>query len=197
MKKVCLVLIITLVATIGFGQSNSIPKIKRNVIQEKFGGLIDYPIPDGASVIVLVDSTSSKDNTLLTFNKELKRKFSVPSILTNQVDYSTISITLVDKGDFTVFPSKSMAIVPKANTVDDTLKMLFKAFFCIIASSDTGQTRENFITVRKAMQERGIPIARSVTYRQAVKEGWAPAPTNDIQRAVWDKVKADMAAEKK
>jgi hypothetical protein len=46
-------------------------------------------------------------------------------------------------------------------------------------------------------QKRGIPQLERTTYRLAVKEGWAPAPTNDIQRAVWDKVKADMAVEKK
>ena len=28
------------------------------------------------------------------------------------------------------------------------------------------------------------------TYRMAVKEGWAPAPTNDVQKAIWDKVHA-------
>jgi hypothetical protein len=28
------------------------------------------------------------------------------------------------------------------------------------------------------------------TYRQACIEGWAPAPTNDIQKAIWDKVHA-------
>lgn len=27
-----------------------------------------------------------------------------------------------------------------------------------------------------------------VTYRRACEEGWAPAPTNDVQKAVWDKV---------
>lgn len=28
-------------------------------------------------------------------------------------------------------------------------------------------------------------------YSRAVKEGWAPAPTNDAQRAVWERVKAE------
>ena len=28
------------------------------------------------------------------------------------------------------------------------------------------------------------------TYRKACQEGWAPAPTNDIQKAIWDKVHA-------
>jgi len=35
----------------------------------------------------------------------------------------------------------------------------------------------------------GISPARVTSYRRACEEGWAPAPTNDIQRAVWDEVK--------
>ena len=33
------------------------------------------------------------------------------------------------------------------------------------------------------------PYKRTI-YRKAVEEGWAPAPTNDIQKAVWDDVHA-------
>ena len=36
----------------------------------------------------------------------------------------------------------------------------------------------------------GIRPERTVTYRQACQEGWAPAPTNDVQKAIWDKVHA-------
>lgn len=35
----------------------------------------------------------------------------------------------------------------------------------------------------------GIEQYQFPTYRQAVKGGWAPAPTNDIQKAIWDKVR--------
>ena len=38
---------------------------------------------------------------------------------------------------------------------------------------------------------RGINTIRQATYKQACEEGWAPAPTNDVQKAIWDKVKAD------
>lgn len=34
----------------------------------------------------------------------------------------------------------------------------------------------------------GVRTIRFSTYRQACKEGWAPAPTNDVQKAVWDEV---------
>ena len=31
---------------------------------------------------------------------------------------------------------------------------------------------------------------RQATYKKACREGWAPAPTNDVQKAIWDKVHA-------
>ena len=34
----------------------------------------------------------------------------------------------------------------------------------------------------------GIEKIRITTYRKACEEGWAPAPTNDIQKAIWDQV---------
>ena len=44
--------------------------------------------------------------------------------------------------------------------------------------------------LRDYLDFRGIKPARRVTYRQACREGWAPAPTNEIQRAIWEKVHA-------
>ena len=35
----------------------------------------------------------------------------------------------------------------------------------------------------------GLGKVRTATYRAACMQGWAPAPTNDIQRAIWDEVK--------
>lgn len=35
----------------------------------------------------------------------------------------------------------------------------------------------------------GITPSRMATYRKAVEEGWAPAPTNDFQRAIWQELK--------
>ena len=38
---------------------------------------------------------------------------------------------------------------------------------------------------------RGVQSIRINTYLGACQEGWAPAPTNDIQNAIWERVKAD------
>ena len=36
----------------------------------------------------------------------------------------------------------------------------------------------------------GITPEVQSTYKRACEEGWAPAPTNDVQKAIWDKVHA-------
>jgi hypothetical protein len=40
----------------------------------------------------------------------------------------------------------------------------------------------------------GVTPLEMTTYRKACREGWAPAPTNDIQKAIWDKVHAMPSA---
>ena len=36
----------------------------------------------------------------------------------------------------------------------------------------------------------GIGMLKINTYRRACEEGWAPAPTNNVQKAIWDEVHA-------
>lgn len=40
----------------------------------------------------------------------------------------------------------------------------------------------------KLLEVRGVTRQAYVTYRAACRQGWAPAPTNEYQKAVWDKV---------
>lgn len=47
-----------------------------------------------------------------------------------------------------------------------------------------------FQRFRTYMEPLGVTPQVSVIYRKAVQEGWAPAPTNEWQKAVWDKVHA-------
>ena len=34
----------------------------------------------------------------------------------------------------------------------------------------------------------GVTVGKKTTYRKACQEGWAPAPTNEFQKVIWDKV---------
>lgn len=46
--------------------------------------------------------------------------------------------------------------------------------------------------VIRGMAKAGVMAERRMSYKQACKLGEAPAPTNDIQRAVWEQVRSEV-----
>ena len=42
----------------------------------------------------------------------------------------------------------------------------------------------------ESLKVYGVTPQEMSTYKKACQEGWAPAPTNEYQKAVWDKVHA-------
>ena len=51
-------------------------------------------------------------------------------------------------------------------------------------------TPANMKTMEEQLRLLGIEPVVKATYKKACLEGWAPAPTNDIQKAIWDKIHA-------
>ena len=45
-----------------------------------------------------------------------------------------------------------------------------------------------FARFKKYMKPFGVTPGNIETYETACCQGWAPAPTNDVQKAIWDKV---------
>jgi hypothetical protein len=64
---------------------------------------------------------------------------------------------------------------------------------CSLADLDaltaTGISIENFGRVMTHAKALGVEPQRMTPYRKAVEEGWAPAPTNDVQKTIWNEVK--------
>ena len=48
---------------------------------------------------------------------------------------------------------------------------------------------EPFNKIMMQAQKLGITPLRTTSYRKAVEEGWAPAPTNVFQSAIWNALK--------
>lgn len=46
------------------------------------------------------------------------------------------------------------------------------------------------VTYKNYLAPFGVTPFGTATYKKAVQEGWAPQPTNDIQKAIWDKLLA-------
>lgn len=51
---------------------------------------------------------------------------------------------------------------------------------------------EPFVYISESARKLGIEQAKMVTYRKACIEGWAPAPKNEYQKAIWETVKAEQ-----
>ena len=47
-------------------------------------------------------------------------------------------------------------------------------------------SQEALYHIAHTLEQSGITPSTRATYRTACKEGWAPAPTNDVQQAIWD-----------
>ena len=83
--------------------------------------------------------------------------------------------------------------------------------FCLLAGTQTSNYPDSLLTsvtkpadldrfvgcrLQMDIQERFVPYlkgfgvtpAKFTTYLEACQQGWAPAPTNEVQQAIWDKV---------
>ena len=49
---------------------------------------------------------------------------------------------------------------------------------------------DTFQKLHTYLGKLGVRPIEQITYQAACQEGWAPAPTNDIQKAIWEKVHA-------
>ena len=47
--------------------------------------------------------------------------------------------------------------------------------------------------IKQHLKNNGVTPVRYATYRIACREGWAPAPTNDVQRAIYERIKAEQS----
>lgn len=56
--------------------------------------------------------------------------------------------------------------------------------------AEEGLPIDKITAAQRFLKSRGYAPTRKVPYFKACLEGWAPAPTNDAQRAVWQKIHA-------
>lgn len=50
---------------------------------------------------------------------------------------------------------------------------------------------ETMNAIVRNLANAGVSPKRTASYRTACKEGWAPAPTNEVQRVIFERIKAD------
>ena len=161
------------------------------------GGFVFRPLEEGAKQIVVLDGRTAGTNDFVSaFEKRLVRyrlpyKVVKGSVTSYDNANGDIVISIVEEGDLCIYPEKRMAIVP----VSKGQAGLVKALVCVLSMDDkpvTDMQAMRAITI--AAKNNGIKPLHRAPYVAAVEQGWAPPPTNDIQKAIWDRVKAEKAA---
>ena len=89
-------------------------------------------------------------------------------------------LSILSGAQSSTYPGSVMQPVRKAKDLDKIE----------IESSLPVDVASRFLDYLKAY---GVEQEIRVQYRQAVKEGWAPEPTNEYQRVIWEKVKAEQS----
>ncbi len=54
-------------------------------------------------------------------------------------------------------------------------------------------TFESVTMVMRNLMNLGLTQSRKTSYKKACQEGWAPAPTNTYQKAIWERIKAEQS----
>ena len=66
----------------------------------------------------------------------------------------------------------------------------------VVEAKDLDKFMDYFLPVdvlarfEKAVAKAGLKPSYQATYRKACSDGWAPPPTNDVQKAIWEEIRA-------
>ena len=186
MAQMLITAVLIFAAAISTAQTNL---ASRERALRKTGGFLFREIQNGERVVSLIDETGKGESELAAFRSTLIDIMGVPVVIGQDDTNAVVRLYLTESGPFTVNVADRSAKVPLGKDSDSTRTNLGKAFLAVCAADSNLMTQEGMLLVAGTMTGQGMKPIRRTTYRNAVREGWAPPPTNDFQRAVWDEIK--------
>ena len=183
------ILAIAFTAVASFAQTNISGKTK---MMMHTGGYVFEPIAEDAKVVALIDKRDNADNTLSSYQTILANRH-IASVIGDS-EKAAIKLYLVKDGDLTVNLEKGTATIPVGKDAEETQINLNKAVMALFSAENPFMSQGGMLVAEWAMKKKNIGRTRRASYKVACEEGWAPAPTNDFQKAIWEKVKAEKEA---
>lgn len=156
-------------------------KVARAVARARVITTIPLVLGDGNSP-AKIDLVERDDATTLTINPEdFKAIVNVKALAADGATADVVEARLrkeVVRAGFFLMGSGS--------TLYDVTKP-------IVGLKDLDGLTENDVSAETVVHmnckaKAGVRTIRFSTYRQACREGWAPTPTNDVQKAIWDEI---------
>lgn len=159
---------------------------RRKSVVEAVGGFVVQPLAPDAHSIVVIDERAKKDGAPEKFTTRIISQMHLAARV-GEASEGDIAITVVDEGKSAVFFEDASAVVVNGGDEGETEKRLMSALIRLIGIDGDKFGPHVMGTALARAKAMGIGQMRRTTYRSALNEGWAPPPTNDAQRAIWDK----------
>ena len=161
---------------------------------------VNYSVPGKALTLDGIDKAvkDSKGNVAIVLidNKEWPALINIPESKCAVVNVAALSKDCKDNVMLESRLSKEIArafcfalVVPYSTRPGGTMDI-------ITSMSDLDKVLVDGIGldlmpfIERSAERFGIKRFKRTTYRKACEEGWAPAPANEYQKAIWDKVHA-------
>ena len=168
---------------------------RRETFLRLTGGLVEKPADANAPSVVIVDARKAPDAFAGEYARKMARVLMLP-VKAGQPKDGDFVLTIADGGDLVVMPERRQATVPAGADAAATEARLNKALMSLLAAGINPARLEGTQMILNAARQAGISSPRRVPYKLAVKEGWAPPPTNDFQKAIWDAAHTNAPAAK-
>lgn len=163
--------------------TNSAPRKKSAM--EAVGGFVVKPLPPEAKHITVTDLRANRDAAVERFAARVST-FLRLSVRTGEPQEGDVAITLADEGESAVFLDRPAALVTSEANEAATAGRLMSALVRIMGVEGEMIKPQVFETIQARATAMGIGRVYRTNYKRAVQEGWAPAPTNEFQQAIWD-----------
>ena len=158
---------------------------------------------------------SNFDSSIITDCSAFKRKIEADILIVIRSDDKSPTIVTAPEDGWTIINTAKIIDGLKNSAFDKFAesryrKELIRAV-CYAVGTPVTQFKGNIFTIAKArdldhcpemipidtmqrtafrLKDLGVMPSYKTTYRKACVDGWAPAPTNEYQKAIWDKVHA-------
>ena len=180
------------------------PELKE-LMDRRSGGLV-YPKTNGKALLIVDARGGEYDGFVDEFAKDLKRNFHLhvatsrktvahdadPFAAANafKTDANPAVILITDtesRPTLAIYPEDAVGVV-NATRLKDADAAKYKVRLAKEVWGDDTPAQCN--AIYESVSAIGLQAAKPVSYKMACRQGWAPAPTNSIQKAIWDEVHA-------
>ena len=143
------------------------------------------PTKDHPAVVTIINNLGN-DTTILVAPEQNWAILNVALLIADKPTHKTLS----DRIHKEIWRATAMTLGASNSMTQPCLLRQINTLHELDHTKNMVPSPEPISNMIDVSDKLGISRVHRASYRRACEEGWAPAPTNDVQKAIWDKVHA-------